>query len=99
MIKNNNNDNRNNNIKKYCLIFTDINYKKQKWRRIAWSVKKIPKTRIFITKNNRLLMQSKCNDCKNKKSRFMKEQEAKGLLSDLGTNTPFSKIPLLNVLF
>ena len=55
--------------------------------------------KIFKTKNNRLLMQSKCSNCKNKKSRFVKEQEAKGLLSDLGINTPFSKIPLLNVLF
>ena len=44
-------------------------------------------------------MQSKCSNCKNKESRFVKEQEAKGLLSDLGINTPFSKIPLLNVLF
>ena len=34
-----------------------------------------------------------------KKSRFVKEQEAKGLLCDLGINTPFSKVPLLNVLF
>ena len=56
-----------------------------------------PKT--FRTKNNRLLMQSTCNDCKNKNSRFVKEQDAKGLLSNLGINTPFSKIPLLNVLF
>ena len=55
--------------------------------------------KIFRTKNNRLLMQSKCSDCKNKKSRFVKEQEAKGLLSNLGINAPFSKIPLLNVLF
>ena len=54
---------------------------------------------MFKTKNNRLRMQSKCNVCKNKKSQFVKEQEAKGLLSDLGINTPFSKIPLLNVLF
>ena len=53
----------------------------------------------FTTKNNRLLMQSKCSDCKNKKSRFVKEQDAKGLLSNLGIKTPFSKIPLLNVLF
>ena len=44
-------------------------------------------------------MQSKCSDCGNKKSRFIKKQEAKGLLSNLGINTPFSKIPLLNVLF
>ena len=34
-----------------------------------------------------------------KKSRFVKEQEAKGLLSNLGIKTPLSKIPLLNVLF
>ena len=53
--------------------------------------------KIFKTKNNRLLMQSTCSDCKNKKSRFVKEQDAKGLLSNLGINTPFSKIPLLNV--
>ena len=55
--------------------------------------------KIFKTKNNRLLMQSTCSDCKNKKSRFVKEQDAKGLLSNLGINIPFSKIPLLNVLF
>ena len=55
--------------------------------------------KIFRTKNNRLLMQSTCSDCKNKKSRFVKKQDAKGLLSKLGIRTPFSKIPLLNVLF
>ena len=44
-------------------------------------------------------MQSKCSDCKNKKSRFVKEQDGKGLLSNLAINTRFSKIPLLNVLF
>ena len=44
-------------------------------------------------------MQSKCSVCKKKESRFVKEQDAKVLLSNLGTNTPFSKIPLLNVLF
>ena len=55
--------------------------------------------KMFKTKNNRLLMQSKCNVCKNKKSRFVKEQDVKGLLSNLGIKTPLSKIPLLNVLF
>ena len=39
------------------------------------------------------------SDCKNKKSRFVKKQDAKGLLSNLGINTPLSKIPWLNVLF
>ena len=55
--------------------------------------------KMVRTKNGRLLMQSKCTDCGIKKSRFVKEQEAKGLLSNLGIKTPLSKIPLLNVLF
>ena len=54
---------------------------------------------MFKTKNNRLLMQSKCSACNNKKSRFIKEQDAKSLLSNLGIKTPLSKTPLLNVLF
>ena len=56
-------------------------------------------SKIFKTKNGRLIMQSKCAECGFKKSRFVKEQEAKGLLSNLGIKTPLSKIPLLNVLF
>ena len=51
-------------------------------------------SKIFKTKNGRLIMQSKCAVCGNKKSRFVKEQEAKDLLSNLGI-----QIPLLNVLF
>ena len=54
---------------------------------------------IFKTQNGRLIMKSKCAECEIKKSRFMKEQEAKVLLSNLGIKTPLSKIPLLNVLF
>ena len=34
-----------------------------------------------------------------KKFRFIKEQQAKGLLSNLGIKTPLSKVPLLNVVF
>ena len=56
-------------------------------------------SKIFKTKNNRLIMQSKCTDCGIKKSRFVKEQEAKGLLSNLGIKTPLNKIPLLYILF
>ena len=51
------------------------------------------------TENNRLLMQSKCSVSGTKNSGFVKEQDAKGLLSNLGIVTPLSKIPLLNVLF
>ena len=57
------------------------------------------KSKIFKTKNRRLIMQSKCPVCEIKKSRFVKEQEANSLLSNLGINTPLSQIPLLNVLF
>ena len=56
-------------------------------------------SKIFKTKNARLIMQSKCADCGIKKSIFVKEQEAKGLLSNLGIKTPLSKIPPLNILF
>ena len=55
--------------------------------------------KIVRTKNNRLMMLSKCATCHNKKSRFIKEQEARGLLSNLGIRTSLIKILLLNVLF
>ena len=56
-------------------------------------------SKIFKTKKGILFMQSKCTDCGTKKSRFVKDQEAKVLLSNLGVKTLLSKIPLLNVLF
>ena len=48
--------------------------------------------KMFRTKNNRLIMQSKCPVCRIKRSRFVKEQEANGLLSNLGIKTLLSKI-------
>ena len=51
--------------------------------------------KMLKTKNGRLVLSSKCAECGSKKSRFMKKQEAEGLLSNLGTKTPLSKIPLL----
>ena len=38
---------------------------------------------------------SKCAICDAKISRFIKKQEAKGVLSSLGFKTPLNKIPLL----
>ena len=67
-----------------------------------WCVEKILKilTQKWLEpKNDRLIMQSKCSVCVIKKSRFIKEQEANGLLSNLGIKTPLTKISLLNVLF
>ena len=56
-------------------------------------------SKTFKTKNGRLIMQLKCPVCGIKKSRFVKEQETRSLLSNLGITTLLSKILLLNVLF
>ena len=45
--------------------------------------------KMVRTKNSRLIMQPKCPVYRIKKSRFVKEQEAKGLLSNLGIKTAF----------
>ena len=42
---------------------------------------------------------SKCAICGSKKSRFIKNQEAKGLLSKLGIKTLLSKVPILGDIF
>ena len=55
--------------------------------------------KIVRTKSNRLVLPSKYSVCGIKKSRFVKEQEPKGFLSNLGTKTALSKIPSLNILF
>ena len=55
---------------------------------------------ILGTNNDRTMILSKCAVCGSKKSRFIKNQEAKGLLSKLGIKTPLSKIPILgDILF
>ena len=41
-------------------------------------------------------MQSNCTECGFKKSRFVKEQEAKGLPSNLGIKTPGIKMNEMN---
>ena len=67
--------------------------------RVKCRKKKNLNSKILETKNGRIIMQSKCAHCKIKRSRFVKEQEAGGLLRNLGIKTPLSKISLLNVLF
>ena len=55
---------------------------------------------VSSTSNGKLMILSKCTICGSKKSKFIKKQEAKGILSSLGIKTPLSKIPLLgDVLF
>ena len=55
---------------------------------------------ISSTSNGRAMILSKCTICGSKKSRFIKNQEAKGLLSKLVIKTPLSKVPILgDILF
>ena len=56
--------------------------------------------RVSKTSNGKTVILSKCALCGSKKSRFIKKQEASGILSSLFLKTPLSKIPLLgDVLF
>ena len=56
--------------------------------------------KVSKTSNGRTMVLSKCAICSSKKSRFIKNQEAKGLLNNLGVRTPLSKVPILgNILF
>ena len=50
--------------------------------------------KISKTSNGRTMVLSSCAICGSKKSRFIKNQELKGLLSNLGIRTPLSKVPL-----
>ena len=55
--------------------------------------------KVVRNKQKRLMIQSNCATCDSKKSRFIKKQQAKGILSNLSIKTPLSKVPLLNILF
>ena len=55
--------------------------------------------KIVKSKSNRSMIQSNCAICDSKKSRFIKEQQAKRLLSNLDIKTSLNKVPLLNILF
>ena len=55
--------------------------------------------KIVKNRPNRSMIQSNCAICGSKKSRFIKEQQAVGILSNLGLKTPLIKVPLLNILF
>ena len=52
-------------------------------------------SRVSNTSDGRTTILSKCAICGSKKSRFIKKQKAKGLLSNLGIRTPLNKVPLL----
>ena len=56
--------------------------------------------RVSKASNDRTMVLSKCVTCGSKKSRFIKNQETKGLLRNTGVRTPLSKVPILgDILF
>ena len=56
--------------------------------------------KVSSASNGRVMILSKCAICNSKKSRFIKHQEEKDLLSKLGIKTSLSKIPILgDILF
>ena len=57
--------------------------------------------KVVTTKNRRIMLLSRCTVCNSKKSIFLKEQEARGLLSHLlDIKVPIlSDIPIVNTVF
>ena len=56
--------------------------------------------KVSASSNGRVMILSKCAICGHRKPRFIKNQEAKKLLSELGIKTPLSKVPILgSILF
>ena len=67
----------------------------KKYRECKKATKNI-NLRVSSTSNRRTMILSKCAICGSKKSTFIKNQEAKGLLSKLGVRIPLSKVPKLD---
>ena len=73
-------------MKSYCL----------KWKKDTENTNPI----VSKTSDNRIMILSKCVICGRKKSRFIKNQEAKVLLSNLSIRTPLSNVPIFgDILF
>ena len=55
--------------------------------------------KVLKTSNGETVILSKCAICGSKKSKFIKKQEASGILSSAGIRTPLRKIPVLGDIF
>ena len=57
-------------------------------------------SKVSNASNGKIMILSKCQTCGSKRSRFIRKQEAIGLLSNLGLRIPLSKVPILgDILF
>ena len=87
-------------IKNLKLIIENFSLFIKQYYRIVGSVEKNTESKnpkVGNTKNGRIIILSKCEAC-DKKSKFIKEQEASGLLISLGMKAPLSKIPFVGPL-
>ena len=75
-------------MESYCL----------KCKKKYWKTENID-PKVSASRNGRTIILSKCAICGSKKSRFIKNQEAKGLLSNLDIKTPSRKVPILGDIF
>ena len=73
--------------------------KKQTYCLICRDYTKSINPKIVRNRQNRYTIQSNCATCGSKKFRFINEQKALGILSNLGIKTPISQVPLLSILF
>ena len=73
--------------------------KKQTYCLVCRDYSKSINPKIVRNRQNRYIIQSNCTTCGSKKSRFIKEQKAFGISSNLGIKTPLSQVLLLNILF
>ena len=79
-------------------LLTTVYNRKYKMESYCLRCKKYTKNinpRVSHISNCKVIILSKCAKCGSEKPWFMKNQEAKGLLSSLGLKTPLTKVPLL----
>ena len=73
--------------------------KKQTYCLVCRDYTKSINPKIVRNRQNRYIIQYNCATCRSKKSRFIKEQKALGILGNLGIKTPLNQVLLLNILF
>ena len=86
------------NIMKLLITIWNINLYKYKMKSYCLKCRKDTENinqKFSSTSNDKSMILSKCVICGRKKSRFIKSQEAKGLLSNLGIRTSLNKVPIL----
>ena len=73
-------------------------YKMESYCLKCWKYTENINPQVSNTSSGKVMI-SKCAICNSKKSKFIKKQEAKGLLSKLGIKTPLNKIPILGDIY